>query len=88
MNLAWAEMYIALATMIRHFDLTIDGTTAEDMQWIQFTLPIPGICLLRALQPPFRPEHKRIRTPHFRALMHNWITGWLRLVGGRACALG
>lgn len=36
MNLAWAEMYIALATMIRHFDLTIDGTTAEDMQWREF----------------------------------------------------
>ncbi|KAJ6180201.1 Cytochrome P450 [Penicillium mononematosum] len=33
MNLAWAEMYIAFATMIRHFDLAIDGTTAEDMQW-------------------------------------------------------
>lgn len=33
MNLAWAEMYIAFATMIRHFDLTIDGTTEEDMQW-------------------------------------------------------
>ena len=33
MNLAWAEMYIAFATMIRHFDLTIDGTTAEDMKW-------------------------------------------------------
>ncbi|CAI7647637.1 unnamed protein product [Penicillium crustosum] len=33
MNLAWAEMYIAFATMIRHFDLTIDGTTEVDMQW-------------------------------------------------------
>lgn len=33
MNLAWAELYIAFATMIRHFDLTIDGTTEEDMQW-------------------------------------------------------
>lgn len=33
MNLAWAEIYIAFATMIRHFDLTIDGTTEEDMQW-------------------------------------------------------
>ncbi|RMD43746.1 hypothetical protein DV735_g1375, partial [Chaetothyriales sp. CBS 134920] len=33
MNLAWAEMYIAFATMIRHFDLAIDGTTAEDMEW-------------------------------------------------------
>jgi cytochrome P450 len=33
MNLAWAEMYIAFATMIRRFDLTIDGTTPEDMEW-------------------------------------------------------
>lgn len=33
MNLAWAELYIAFATMIRHFDLTIDGTTEDDMQW-------------------------------------------------------
>ena len=33
MNLAWAEMYIAFATMIRNFDMTIDGTTAEDMEW-------------------------------------------------------
>lgn len=33
MNLAWAEMYIAFATMIRQFDLSIDGTTAEDMEW-------------------------------------------------------
>ncbi|OQE16256.1 hypothetical protein PENFLA_c028G07104 [Penicillium flavigenum] len=33
MNLAWAEMYIAFATMIRRFDMTIDGTTPEDMEW-------------------------------------------------------
>ncbi|GAB7357362.1 hypothetical protein MBLNU459_g8308t1 [Dothideomycetes sp. NU459] len=32
-NLAWAELYIAFATMIRRFDLAIDGTTAEDMEW-------------------------------------------------------
>ncbi|KAK2037096.1 cytochrome P450 [Colletotrichum somersetense] len=32
-NLAWAELYIAFATMIRRFDLSIDGTTAEDMEW-------------------------------------------------------
>ncbi|KAL7940229.1 cytochrome P450 [Trichoderma barbatum] len=33
MNLAWAELYIAFATMIRRFDLAIDGTTPEDMEW-------------------------------------------------------
>lgn len=33
MNLAWAELYIAFATMIKRFDLTIDGTTEEDMEW-------------------------------------------------------
>ncbi|EFR03752.1 averantin oxidoreductase [Nannizzia gypsea CBS 118893] len=33
MNLAWAELYIGFATMIRRFDLAIDGTTAEDMEW-------------------------------------------------------
>lgn len=32
-NLAWAEMYIAFATMLRRFDLSIDGTTPEDMEW-------------------------------------------------------
>ncbi|OAA69792.1 Cytochrome P450 [Cordyceps fumosorosea ARSEF 2679] len=32
-NLAWAELYIAFATMIRRFDMTIDGTTPEDMEW-------------------------------------------------------
>lgn len=33
MRLAWAEMYIGFATMIRRFDMTIDGTTPEDMEW-------------------------------------------------------
>lgn len=33
MNLAWAELYIAFATMIRRFDLAIDATTPEDMEW-------------------------------------------------------
>ncbi|KAJ5972712.1 uncharacterized protein N7479_002630 [Penicillium vulpinum] len=33
MSLAWAEMYIAFAAMVRNFDMTIDGTTPEDMQW-------------------------------------------------------
>jgi Cytochrome P450 len=32
-NLAWAELYIAFATMIRCFDLAIDGTTQENMEW-------------------------------------------------------
>ncbi|KAI4223990.1 MAG: hypothetical protein L6R40_008479 [Gallowayella cf. fulva] len=32
-NLAWCELYIAFATMVRRFDMKIDGTTAEDMRW-------------------------------------------------------
>ncbi|KAK3337802.1 cytochrome P450 [Cercophora scortea] len=32
-NLAWAELYVAFATMIRNFDMTLDGTTPEDMEW-------------------------------------------------------
>ena len=32
-NLAWCELYVAFATLIRRFDMTIDGTTAEDMEW-------------------------------------------------------
>ncbi|KAJ0423592.1 cytochrome P450 [Aspergillus carlsbadensis] len=32
-NLAWAELYIALATMVRRFEIRVDRTTEEDMQW-------------------------------------------------------
>lgn len=32
-NLAWCELYIMFATMIRRFDMALDGTTAEDMEW-------------------------------------------------------
>ncbi|KAI0123214.1 cytochrome P450 [Xylariales sp. AK1849] len=32
-NLAWCELYITFATMIRRFNMEIDGTTAEDMVW-------------------------------------------------------
>ncbi|KAF5864081.1 hypothetical protein ETB97_008486 [Aspergillus alliaceus] len=32
-NLAWCELYVAFATMIRRFDMTVDQTTAEDMEW-------------------------------------------------------
>jgi cytochrome P450 len=32
-NLAWCELYVAFSTMIRNFDLSLDGTTAEDMEW-------------------------------------------------------
>ncbi|KAE8354717.1 cytochrome P450 [Aspergillus coremiiformis] len=32
-NLAWAELYVAFAMMIRCFDMTIDQTTPEDMEW-------------------------------------------------------
>ncbi|KAI1996487.1 hypothetical protein LOZ54_000125 [Ophidiomyces ophidiicola] len=32
-NLAWCELYIAFATTIRQFDMAIDGTTPQDMEW-------------------------------------------------------
>ncbi|KZF24030.1 cytochrome P450 [Xylona heveae TC161] len=32
-NLAWCELYIAFATLIRRFDMALDGTTAADMEW-------------------------------------------------------
>ena len=32
-NLAWCELYVAFSTMIRNFDMSLDGTTAEDMEW-------------------------------------------------------
>lgn len=32
-NLAWCEMYLGFATMIRHFDMALDGTTEADMEW-------------------------------------------------------
>ncbi|KAH8651231.1 putative P450 monooxygenase [Xylariales sp. PMI_506] len=38
-NLAWAELYIVFATMIRRFDMRIDGTTREDLAWRDCVLP-------------------------------------------------
>lgn len=32
-NLAWCELYVAFSTMIRNFDMSLDGTTPEDMEW-------------------------------------------------------
>ncbi|KAK8052918.1 hypothetical protein PG996_012219 [Apiospora saccharicola] len=32
-NLSMCELYIAYATMLRHFDMGLDGTTEEDMRW-------------------------------------------------------
>jgi cytochrome P450 len=32
-NLAWCELYVAFSTMIRTFDMSLDGTTPEDMEW-------------------------------------------------------
>jgi cytochrome P450 len=33
LNLAWCELYIAFATMLRCFDMKLDGTTREDLTW-------------------------------------------------------
>lgn len=32
-NLAWCELYIAFATMLRRFEMKLDGTTREDLVW-------------------------------------------------------
>jgi hypothetical protein len=38
-NLAWAELYIVFAIMMRRFDMQMDGTTAEDMIFTQCLVP-------------------------------------------------
>jgi len=35
-NPAWCELHIAFATMIRRFDMALDGTTAEHMEWKEY----------------------------------------------------
>jgi cytochrome P450 len=32
-NLAWCELYVAFATMLRCFEMTLDGTTVADLAW-------------------------------------------------------
>ena len=38
-NLAYCEMYVALATLVRKFELKLDGTRAEDLAWRDTFLP-------------------------------------------------
>jgi cytochrome P450 len=38
-NLAYCEMYVAMATLIRNFELKLDGTRAEDLVWRDTFLP-------------------------------------------------
>lgn len=38
-NLAWCELYIAFATMLRRFDMRTDGTTSEDLVWRDCFIP-------------------------------------------------
>jgi cytochrome P450 len=38
-NLGWCELYIAYATMMQHFDMRINGTTAEDLDWTDRFIP-------------------------------------------------
>jgi hypothetical protein len=43
LNLAWCELYILFATMLRMFDMELDGTTKEDLKWRDcFTPYYPG----------------------------------------------
>lgn len=39
-NLAWCEMYLALASLYRRFDITLDGTKDEDFDWIDVGLAL------------------------------------------------
>ena len=38
-NLAYCELYVALATLIRRYDMKLDGTKAEDLVWRDVFLP-------------------------------------------------
>ncbi|KAK9327706.1 cytochrome P450 [Lipomyces starkeyi] len=38
-NLAWCELYLAFATMLRKFDMKLDGTTRKDLVWRDTFLP-------------------------------------------------
>lgn len=38
-NLAYAELYTTFAHLVRRFDLVNDGTTDEDMDWIDTFVP-------------------------------------------------
>src|SRR5437763_12777334 len=33
LNLAWCELYIAFSTMLRRFEMKLDGTTIDDLVW-------------------------------------------------------
>jgi len=33
LNLAWCELYLLYATLLRKFDMTLDGTKARDLEW-------------------------------------------------------
>lgn len=39
-NLAWCEMYLALASLYRRFDIRLDGTKDEDFAWIDVGLAL------------------------------------------------
>ena len=39
-NLAWCEMYLALASLYRRFDIKLDGTKDEDFDWIDVGLAL------------------------------------------------
>ncbi len=38
-SLAWCELYIAFSTMLRRFEMTLDGTTAMDLVWRDCFIP-------------------------------------------------
>lgn len=38
-SLAYMEMYMAIAYLVRRFDLTLFNTTAKDMQWDDMVVP-------------------------------------------------
>ncbi|KAH8150612.1 uncharacterized protein LAJ45_05308 [Morchella importuna] len=39
-NLGYAELYIGFARLFRRFEITLDGTTEEDMRWKDYFVPL------------------------------------------------
>lgn len=49
-SLAWAEMYLVVATLVHKFDFTIEGAVAEDFEFLKdnFAIGTKSGCNLMA----------------------------------------
>lgn len=52
-SLAWCEMYLALASLYRRFDMRLDGTKDEDFDWIDIGLTLFKVPLKCYVSPVF-----------------------------------